>query len=284
MNPVRTVFSLLAVLSCLAASGCGRPNATTSPRNDGRSSGAQPVLKAQALRTCVDRWNQANMLGWGPALVRVGVRQVGAAQLAAVGLRNPHLQRCAVSLSFEFRTDPRTGCSGASPAPRKPKMCVYRSSTFTCVLDRYGAYACPVRHEPSRTPLQQENAITDEHGVMSVDVPIDGTHAVQPLTWARRYPHADGWIEPWTSSGKLRPGLRFVAHPFTKNYRGGGSCATGSELTQAKSAIRCLWRRMYVVDPCFPETADWPQASAVAACPDWPGGTTFARFIISGRS
>jgi hypothetical protein len=30
---------------------------------------------AQALRTCVDRWNQDNMLGWGPTLVSVSVRR-----------------------------------------------------------------------------------------------------------------------------------------------------------------------------------------------------------------
>src|SRR4029450_3760531 len=30
---------------------------------------------AQALRTCVDRWNQANMVGWGPAPVNVAFRR-----------------------------------------------------------------------------------------------------------------------------------------------------------------------------------------------------------------
>src|SRR5438552_18946107 len=29
---------------------------------------------AQTLRTCVDRWNQGNMAGWGPAPANVSVR------------------------------------------------------------------------------------------------------------------------------------------------------------------------------------------------------------------
>ena len=31
---------------------------------------------AQTLRTCVDRWNQGNMLGWGPTLVSVSIRRL----------------------------------------------------------------------------------------------------------------------------------------------------------------------------------------------------------------
>src|SRR5207253_1420271 len=78
---------------------------------------------AQALRTCVDRWNQAHMVGWGPALVSVSVRRLDAARLAAVGLRDPALPRCVASLATEFHRDSKTGCSGAAVVRGNPGFC-----------------------------------------------------------------------------------------------------------------------------------------------------------------
>src|SRR6266480_1798537 len=35
-----------------------------------------PASSAQALRTCVDRWNQDNMVGWRHALISIAVRRL----------------------------------------------------------------------------------------------------------------------------------------------------------------------------------------------------------------
>jgi hypothetical protein len=234
---------------------------------------------AQALRTCVDRWNQGNMVDWGPALVGVSVRQLDAQQLAQVGMRDRALRRCVARFAFVLRRDPRTGCVDSAPLPGRPGLCVDRG-TFFCVMNRFGGYNCPLRHEPDRRrPLRSPNAKTDKHGVLTLDVPLSGTRATPPLVWQRRYPHTDGWIEPWTRSGTLRPGLKLTA-----GYRGGGYCDVGSEESPAKFAVRCVWRGIFQVDPCFPQRADWRHRGALVACPADPGTTTFGRFVISRRS
>src|SRR5436189_5021418 len=52
---------------------------------------------AQSLRTCVDRWNQGNMVGWGPAPVSVAVRRRGAQKRVAIGLSAR--RQCIVSIA-----------------------------------------------------------------------------------------------------------------------------------------------------------------------------------------
>ena len=79
----RALFGLLVAVSLVAGVGCGAER--TARQRDGADStpAASASLSpsvAQALRTCVDRWNQANMLGWGPALVSVSVRRLDAAR------------------------------------------------------------------------------------------------------------------------------------------------------------------------------------------------------------
>ena len=118
------------------------------------------TASAQALRACVDRWNQGNMVGWGPALVNVSVRRLNAAQLAEVGLRNPTVPRCVVALAIEFRRDPKAGCSGASVVAGRPGWCVNRSQTWNCVMDGFGAYECPTNADTAHTPLRGKNATT----------------------------------------------------------------------------------------------------------------------------
>ena len=163
--------------------------------------------------------------------------------------------------------------------PGRPKVCVERRSTYVCVINGFGAFACPTNAEGS-PPLANENATTDGRGVLRLEVPSRRTHATPPLPWQRRYPHVDGWIEPWTSSGKLRPGLRFAIR-----YSGGGSCSRGSEQTVAKAAVRCFWVvRSAIVDPCFPQRAEWRHRGAVLACATAPGRTVFGRFVITKRA
>jgi hypothetical protein len=208
------------------------------------------------------------MLGWGPTLVNVSIRRLTADQLAAVGLGNPSLRRCAVSLAVHFRRDPRTGCRGEAVLPGHRDFCVYRGSTYVCVMNDFGGFGCPTNAEGS-PPLRHKNATTDERGVLRLDVPLEGTHATAPLMWQRRYPHVDGWIEPWTKAGTLRPGLKLTGYDR-------GRCSRGSYQTRTKTAGRCLPRDYSgIYDPCFPQRNDW----RLAACGIAPGRTTFSRFV-----
>jgi hypothetical protein len=234
---------LLVAASVAALLGCGQTSAKSLDRSP-----------AQALRVCVDRWNEGRMRDWGPAPASVGMRRLDATRLAAVGL-HPGPRRCVVTVAF--KSD--------------------RSGTWSCVMLRTGAYGCPLRHEPDRIPLRNENAVVDRHGVLKLDHPLEGTHPAPRLAW-QRYPRIDGWIEPWTRAGKLLPGLR-----FTSTYSGGGSCSRGAEETAAKPAVRCLWRGLYQVHPCFAPPGRWNHRGGVVACAA-PGATTFGRFVIGPPS
>jgi hypothetical protein len=192
---------------------------------------------AQGLRTCVDRWNQANMLGWGPAPVNVAFRRPDAKERSSIGLFS------------------RRQCIVAIPAG---------GGTWTCVLGGSGAYWCPPLHEPTGRPLTDKNATIDRRGVLELDSPLKGTHPTQPLAW-QRYPHVDGLIEPWTSSGKLRPGLRFKGE-------GRGRCFLVSET--ARSGISCLTPSVGATTRAsrsgrIGEQVNWPRADcseASASC------------------
>ena len=215
------------------------------------------------------------MRDWGPALASVGVRRLDAARRAEVGLRS-RKRRCVVSVSPEYRL--RQGETCGPPAHVRGGICIDRSRTWTCALDRFGAYLCPLRHEPDMVPLRNENATVDGNGLLKVDVVLRGTHPPRRLAW-QRYPRTNGWIEPWTRSGRLRGGLR-----FTSTYSGGGTCDRGSEETPARSAVRCLWRGLYQVDPCFAPRGRWNHRGGVVACSNAPGATTFGRFVIGPPS
>jgi hypothetical protein len=233
---------------------------------------------AQALRTCVDRWNQGNMLGWGPTLVSVAVRRLDAREQAQLGLRGRALPRCGSRLPStrpEIRV-PRAPASRCCPG--HPKSCVDRQGTFPCVINTVGAYEC-ARIADGSPPLRNKNATTDKRGVLKLDVPLRGTHATPPLAWQRRYPHMDGFIDPWTLAGKLRLGLSFDQTGGSRHYR--GACFRGSEFTVQRSALRCV--SDVQLDPCFGPTTDWNRRGVVIACGS-PGWTTFGRFAISQRS
>src|SRR5713101_3435343 len=72
----------------------------------------------QALRTCVDRWNQANMVGWGPNLVDIAVRRLVPAEEHNVGSYGP-TPRCVASIAPKLNED-----------------------TYVCVANDSGAYDC----------------------------------------------------------------------------------------------------------------------------------------------
>jgi hypothetical protein len=196
---------------------------------------------AQALRTCVDRWNQGNMVGWGPGPVNVAFRRPTAKEHSTIQL--PSHRLCIVGIPVS-------------------------DGTWTCVLSTTGAYWCPPLHEATG-PRLPENGRLDRRGVLKLDSTLTNTHPARALRW-QRYPHVDGYIQPWTSIGKLRPGLRFKG-------KGRGHCFLAAE--SARSAVSCL--QGYVrSDACFPQRRPW-QRGDLAACSWGPGSTTFTRWVIS---
>jgi hypothetical protein len=92
---------------------------------------------AQTLRTCVDRWNQGNMISWGPVPANVAFRRPLARERSNIEL-SPR-QQCIVAVDFG-------------------------GGTLTCVLTSTGAYWCPPLHEPTG-PVLKKNARIDKRGV-----------------------------------------------------------------------------------------------------------------------
>lgn len=137
-----------------------------------------------------------------------------------------------------------------------------------------GAYDCPLRHGEPNVPLRGENARIDSQGLLTLDKPLPGTRPARRLVW-QRYPRSDGWIDPWTSSGTLRPGLR-----FDRTSNGGWGCSDGSEMSPAKDGGRCVLRGFYRYDPCFLPPGFRGRSGSVAACGELPGATNFIRFVI----
>ena len=199
---------------------------------------------AQSLRTCVDRWNQDNMVDQGPAPAKVAFRRPVRKERESIEL--PARRQCMVSIA----------------AGR---------GTWTCALSGSGAYWCPPRHEPTGLPLKNKNATIDRRGVLVLDAPLKGTHPTPPLAW-QRYPRVNGFVEPWTSSGTLRGGLHFKG-------TGRGRCFVIAETVT--SAISCLTRSGERYDACFPQRKRW-RAGDVAACGEL-GDTRFVRWTITGR-
>jgi hypothetical protein len=224
---------------------------------------------AQTLRTCADRWNQGNMVSWGPTFGSVSFRRPTPYERQYLGV--PDRPRCVVALAVSYKRNSPGGRCYDHPVPGHPQFCVRQSQTYSCVMEHSGAYVCPTNAEGS-PPLRNQNSTVDEHGVLTLRVSIEGTRATPPLAWQRRYPRIDGFVEPWTSSGTLRPGLRF------KGERQGG-CFLVAETV--RSAISCLTRTGSRYNACFPQRRDWG-AGDLAAC-GAPGGTTFVRWTISGR-
>jgi hypothetical protein len=214
---------------------------------------SQPAAPSrQALRTCVDRWNQANMVGWGRNLVNVAVRRLVPAEAHNVGSygRTP---RCVASIASKLH-----------------------ELTFVCVVNGSGAYECS-RYPDGAPALTHANGKVDMRGELRLNVPLAETHAARQLAW-QRYPHIDGYIHPWLGTGKLRRGLSFYPD---RGQRFRGHCFKGTEYTRDSAALRCVSDVQF--DPCFAQAADWNHLGAVVACAS-AGSTRFRRFVISRRS
>ena len=221
----------LALVALSAAAATGLQGHTT----------ATP-MQLQAVRTCVDRWNESNMVGWGPAPVNVAFRRPAARERRSIQLSRR--RQCIVAIAVG-------------------------DGSWTCVLAGSGAYWCPPLKEPTG-PRLKKNARLDRYGVLLLDHPLRGTHPTPQLRW-HRYPHVDGYIQPWTAGGKLRPGLRFARE-------GRGRCFLADDTVY--SAVSCLRPDMGRDEACFPRRR-FGRRGGIAACSDGPGYTTYTRWTIS---
>jgi hypothetical protein len=206
---------------------------------------------AQALRTCVDRWNQDNMVSWGSMSVRISIRGLDARERSVLSIPNPAQLLCTLSLA---------GRPG--------------DNSWICRIGTAGGYECPLVTSDGMPPLRKANGTTDDRGVLKLDMPLKGTHATPPLAWQRRYPHVDGFIMPWTRAGKLRSGLRFIV---TQR----GRCGFWVEHRVPRSGGRCVTSAGAITEPCFPQRRNF-RAGDLAAC-GAPGDTRFIRWVITGR-
>jgi hypothetical protein len=84
------------------------------------ASGGDHSSRSQRLRTCVDRWNQGNMVGWGPGPVNVAFRRPNAKEHSSIQLSSSRV--CIVGIAVG-------------------------DGTWTCVMSSTGAYWCPPLHE-----------------------------------------------------------------------------------------------------------------------------------------
>jgi hypothetical protein len=184
--------------------------------------------------------------------------------------------RCQVELAYSFR--PPTGsCSPLQLSRAKPRTCIDRSNSFPCVLNAYGAYACPTHAE--RSHVRDWNAIIRHGRLVLKRPPAVLPHTPSPR-WSQRYPYQDGFIHPWTATGHLRRGLKLIGH-----YR--GTCSQTSEETTVTTALRCGVRRngfLYLLDPCFAQNSAWRRGGVIGACETAPGSITFRRLLITGHA
>lgn len=206
----------------------------------------------QALRRCVDRWNQANMVGWGPNLVNVAVRRLVPAEVHNVGFYG-RAPLCVASIASKLH-----------------------QQTFVCVMNSASAYECS-RYSDGAPTLLRANGKLNAHGALKLDTPLAGTHATPALPW-QRYPHVDGLIHPWTRDGKLRRGLSFYSD---RGPRFRGHCFEGSEYTRDPAALKCVSDVQF--EACYAPTRNWNRRGTIVACAS-AGSTRFGRFMISGRS
>lgn len=184
------------------------------------------------------------MVGWGPGPVNVAFRRLNARERRSIRvLRGRH---CIVAIDLG-------------------------DGSWTCVLSAAGAYWCPPLKE-STGPELKRNARLDRYGLLVLDRPPTGTHLTPPLRW-HRYTVVDGYIQPWTAGGALRPGLTF-------KREGHGRCQL--EDSTVNSAVSCLTPNFGRYDACFPRHRDG-RGGDIAACADGPGFTTYTRWKVAGK-
>lgn len=245
---------LLLAVCGLAPTACSFVNRVQRDETAARPSPHATAVapSAQALRTCVDRWNQDRMVSWGSRSVRIAIRGLDARERPL--LTEPHPERRVCTLSLADRPG---------------------DNTWICQIGNSGGYYCPLITSDGMPLLRNPNGRTDRRGVLKLDVPLQGTHATPALPWQRHYRHLDGLILPWTRTGKLRTGLRF---DVTER----GPCVHFVEQIVPRSAVRCIdGRTRAFSDSCFPQRRSF-RSGDLAAC-GAPADTSFTRWRITGR-
>jgi len=108
---------------------------------------------AQALRTCVDRCNQNNMVGWGSMSVRVAIRGLTARERTRLSIPDPGRRRCTVSLArpagrqhldlegFQNLVHAAARYSWMSPPRRSWRSIVFADRSFGLLLPAGGRRA-----------------------------------------------------------------------------------------------------------------------------------------------
>ena len=193
-----------------------------------------PERAAQERQLCVDLWNATTMR-----------RVYGRDTIAIVSARP-----CRVTVAIGTDADGRL-------------------HKFRCVLNRFGAYACPP-YAQERTPDPGTWNARTSSGVLRLDVPPAQKLRFRPPVWATRYEVVDGYIVPFGPKGSRREGVRIVGHAR-------GSCLwhRGNAVTTA----RCGGRDNWIRDPCFGAIGPVVVGTTLL-CPRERGSLAFVRFRV----
>lgn len=186
-----------------------------------------------ALQACTDRFNWMNFSGW------YGLSPVPARVQASP---------CRVTIAY--------GTSAAE-----------QSLSFPCVLDSYGAYSCASHAvgQMNGPPLQGANATYyGKSGVLRLTTPGRVGAAPKP-DWMKEYPVDHGFIVPFDSQGKLRPGLTLIDSTWDFN------CTTSTNTPWRTELISCP-----ASATCFVPTVP-SYVGELAVCPTAPGSRTFRK-------
>jgi hypothetical protein len=191
---------------------------------------------AQQRQLCVDRWNALNMR-WG------------GANTIAVVLAAP----CRVTLAWAY--------AGA----------VNRKYNFACVVNRFGAYACPSHAQGPGYDVGGWNATLRGY-VLRLNHPPPLRLRLSLPGWARRYELTNGFIIPFDGRGAAVGGIRIRAAVT-------GNCLAAFGRVTFRSGLRCFGDDNYIRDPCFSPTGDVHAGDSVL-CPRAPGSTVFDRLRV----
>src|SRR5207244_1308663 len=107
---------------------------------------------------------------------------------------------------------------------RLPDAPHIKSLYFPCALNQFQAYVCAEHAHglPTSPPRTGQNGrYFSASGRIRLDRPPAHPVAVPRPAWVKRYPVTEGFIEPFDSHGRLRPGLT-LKRPLPRPY----SCQT----------------------------------------------------------
>jgi hypothetical protein len=258
-SPITQVVSWSFLFSLACVSLLSRSGEASAARHE-----LSPRIETTVVRLdaqgCVDRWNDLRMSLYAPTVALVTDKP-----------------RCLIKFAYSYILTATAGCD-PSPFWRrrligKSRICVATNRSFRCMLNDYGAYECP--EHPNSLGVDVENATlaADEQLVLNRPTRSPGQTPVPP--WAVRYPVDNGFIKPWSPSGKLRPDLKLL----------GGRRATckypSSAVADSKARLCVAAMGGNAWDPCFSRANGWQHRGTVAACSNEPGSRRFMRVVVA---